>query len=176
MRSVADALNVSAAGLYRYLASRDELIGHMVDTLSAGIPHPAPTGDWVADLTFVAGQQRGLFREHPWLVIAVGSLRHLGPHVLDHLDWGLDVLRDVPVPTRDKMEALALINGVAALFATAGSPAGPEAFATLDPQRHSHLVAALTDASSSPPAMEDLFERVVASLLDSLLRTETPSS
>ena len=41
MRSVAAALGTSAAGLYRYVASREELVGHMVDLVSADDPASA---------------------------------------------------------------------------------------------------------------------------------------
>src|SRR5690348_4815035 len=106
MRSVAGAVGVSAAGLYRYVTSRDELVGHMVDLVSAELEHPPPSGNWVHDLTVVAEQQRALFRGHPWMAEAVASLRFMGPHVLDHLDWGLTVLADVQAPDSRKMEAI----------------------------------------------------------------------
>ncbi|MEO7233946.1 MAG: TetR family transcriptional regulator, partial [Lapillicoccus sp.] len=167
MRSVAAAVGVSAAGLYRYIASRDELVGHMVDRLSAEVAHPEPTGDWVADLTEVAEHQVRVFRAHPWMTGAVGSLTHLGPHVLDHLEWGLDVLRDVEVTVNRKLEAIALVNGFAALFAGSSQP-GPDAFAQLDPRRQPQLSAALSSATSIDPT-DDFFRRVVAGLLRSLL-------
>jgi AcrR family transcriptional regulator len=168
MRSLAAAVGVSAPGLYRYVASRDELVGHMVDLVSADVEHPPPTGDWVHDFTAVAEQQRALFRAHPWLAEAVASLRVMGPHVLDHLDWGLTVLADVEAPPSRKMEAIALANGIAALFSTTSQPVGPEAFAQLDPGRHPHLMALLTAAAPAPPSA-DLFRRVLESVLRGLL-------
>jgi hypothetical protein len=108
----------------------------------------------------VAEQQRVLFRVHPWLAEAVASLQVMGRHVLDHLDWGLAVLADVEVPQSRKLEVIALANGIAALFATATRPVGPEAFAPLNPQRHRHLAGALAVAPPSSPAA-DLFPRVL---------------
>src|SRR5690349_24869040 len=58
MREVAAALSTSAAALYRYVASRDELLAHMVDAASAEVEHPPVTGRWVHDLTEVARRQR----------------------------------------------------------------------------------------------------------------------
>jgi AcrR family transcriptional regulator len=168
MRSVGTAVGVSAAGLYRYVTSRDELVGRMVDRLSAEVVHPPPTGDWVADLTLAAEEQLRVFRAHSWMAQAVGSLRHLGPYVLDHLDWGLEVLRPVDATVGRKLEAIALVNGVAALFSTAGQPPGPETFAHLDPARQPHLAEAFAVAPAAGPS-EDLFARVVAGLLGSLL-------
>ena len=48
MRSLAAAVGVSAPGLYRYVTSRDELVGHMVDLVSADLRHPPPSGNWYA--------------------------------------------------------------------------------------------------------------------------------
>jgi AcrR family transcriptional regulator len=164
MRSLAAAVGVSAPGLYRYVASREELVGHMVDLVSATLEHPPPSGDWVHDITVVAEQQRSLFRAHPWLAEAVASLRFMGRHVLDHLDWGLAVLAAVDAPPSRKMEAIALANGIAALFSTTSRPIGPEAFAQLDPNRHHRLAALLAAAAPTPPAA-DLFPRVLEGVL-----------
>jgi AcrR family transcriptional regulator len=168
MRSLAAALAVSAPALYRYVASREELIGHMVDLVSADLEHPPPSGDWVRDITVVAEQQRAIFSAHPWLAGAVASLRFIGRHVLDHLDWGLAVLADVEAPPVRKMEAIALANGIAALFSTMSEPVGPEAFAQLDPGRHPHLAALLAAPTPTPPSA-DLFPRVLEGVLRGVL-------
>jgi AcrR family transcriptional regulator len=168
MRSVAAAVGVSAPGLYRYVASREELVGHMVDLVSAGLEHPPPSGDWVHDMTVVAERQRDLFRAHPWLADAVASLRFMGGHVLDHLDWGLEVLADVDAPPSRKMEAIALANGMAALFSRTSAPVGREAFAELDPNRHPRLAALLAAAPPAPPS-SDLFPHVLEGVLRGVL-------
>jgi AcrR family transcriptional regulator len=168
MRSLAAAVGVSAPGLYRYVASRDELVGHMVDLVSADLEHPAPSGDWLRDITVVAEQQRAIFRAHPWLAEAVASLRFMGRHVLDHLDWGLAVLADVEAPHSRKMEAIALANGIAALFSTTSQQVGPEAFAQLDTDRHPRLAALLATAAPTPPS-SDLFPRVLEGVLRGVL-------
>ncbi|HEU4998790.1 MAG TPA: helix-turn-helix domain-containing protein [Lapillicoccus sp.] len=166
MREVAGALSTSAAGLYRYVASRDELLAHMVDAASAEVEHPPPTGDWVRDVTVVASRQRDVFAAHPWLGQAVARPLAMGPHVLDHLDWGLAALEPVDAPVGTKLEAIALVTGFAALFASAD--AGPLASSVtgLDPARHPHLVA----LAGAPRARSDgLFERVVAGVLRGVL-------
>lgn len=169
MRRLADDLGVSAAGLYRYVASREVLLEEVVDVLVGGLEHPAPTGSWLADVVGVAHQQRALYVAHPWLPQAVAAVRRLGPRTLDHFDWGLAALAPVDAPAVTKMEALALVNGLAALFAGGGGTAsGPQALSGISPTRHQHLVAALGAArTDAPPA--DLFERALASLLTGLL-------
>jgi AcrR family transcriptional regulator len=168
MRSVAAALGTSAAGLYRYVASRDELVAHMVDLVSADVRHPSPSGDWVRDLVDAAESQRDVFQAHPWLVGALDGALVLGPNVLDHLEWGLAVLADVDVSAGRKLEAIAVANGVAALFASAGPVGGAEAFARLDARRHARITALLGAATPAPPA-PDLFPRVVEGMLHAVL-------
>ncbi|GAA4541505.1 helix-turn-helix domain-containing protein [Pseudonocardia xishanensis] len=166
MRSVAAAVGTSAPALYRYVASRDELLGHMVDLVSAELRHPEPSGDWVGDLLAVTEQQVVLHREHRWLGAA--STAVMGPHVLDHLEWGMAVLAPLGAPTTAVMEALALANGVAALFGAAGPAAGPEIFRNLDAARHPALTAALANAAPGPPA-DDLLRRVLTGILTAVL-------
>jgi AcrR family transcriptional regulator len=168
MRELAAALSTSAAALYRYVASRDELLAHMVDAASAEVKHPPPTGDWVHDVTLVASRQRDVFAAHPWLAQAVTLPLAMGPHVLDHLDWGLAALEPVDAPVGTKLEAIALVTGFAALFASAD--AGPLAVsvAGIDPARHPHLVA-LAEAPPVSAQSDGLFERVVAGILRSVL-------
>jgi AcrR family transcriptional regulator len=168
MRSLAAALGVSAPALYRYVASRDELVGHMVDLVSGALEHPPRSGDWVRDMTVVAERQRALFHAHAWLAEAVASVRFMGPHVLDHLEWGLVVLAEVDAPAGRKMEAIAIANGIAALFSTVSAPVGPEAFAQLDVGRHPRLAALLATAAPAP-ASEDLFPRVLEGVLRAAL-------
>jgi AcrR family transcriptional regulator len=168
MRSVAAALHVSAPGLYRYVASRDELVAHMVDAVSARLEHPVPSGDGVQDLVTVARHQLDLYRAHPWLVRATATPTRLGPHVLDHLEWGLAALEPVTAPLSAKFEAIALATAAAALFSSSGPGPGPDGFAQLDARRHPHVVAALSDRAPTPPAPH-LFERAVEGLLRGVL-------
>jgi AcrR family transcriptional regulator len=168
MREVAAALSTSAAALYRYVTSRDELLAHMVDVVSAEVRHPAVTGDWVEDLTLVAARQRDVFAAHPWLAQAVSLPLVMGPHVLDHLDWGLAALEPVDAPVGTKLEAIALVTGFAALFASADPGPAASSVAGLDPVRHPQLVA----LAHAPPATSrsvGLFERAVAGILHGVL-------
>lgn len=166
MRSVAAAVGTSAPALYRYVSSREDLLGHMVDLVSATLRHPEPSGDWVGDLLAVAEQQTALHRAHPWL--AGTSSAPMGPHVLDHLEWGIRVLAPLGAPARAMMEALALVNGLAALFAAAGPSAGPATFRGLDADRHPGLAALLANAAPGPPS-DDLFRRVLTGVLTGIL-------
>lgn len=173
MRAVGGALGSSAAGLYRYVRSRDELLALMVDAALDDLSYPTPDGDWSRQLLEVAHAQLTLYRAHPWLVAASLEGGPIGPNALRHFDRCLAILDAVPAPGATKMEALAMLNGVVSLFAR---PVPEDAadpgllFAALDPVAHPHLTAVLAAPPGAPAAgPEDLFDRVIGSVLSGLL-------
>lgn len=65
MRRLAAALGTGAASLYRYVATRDDLLDLMTDSTAGEYRLPAPSGDWQADLLEIAHQARRIMRRHP---------------------------------------------------------------------------------------------------------------
>jgi AcrR family transcriptional regulator len=172
MRAVAGALSTTAGALYRYLASRDDLLDLMVDAVLAELPLDRElTGDWLGDLVTLARDQLALFRRHPWLVEAIQHGRAPGPCTMDYFERCLRIMAPVPAGAAAKMEAIAMVTGVVSLFARSAGAAGlsPEAFvAAVSPARHPHLVAAFSGpgATTSRP---DPFDRTVRGVLRGLL-------
>ncbi|MFD8542468.1 TetR/AcrR family transcriptional regulator [Streptomyces sp. NPDC059649] len=124
MRRVASALGTGAASLYRYVATRDDLLDLMTDSTASEYHFPAPSGDWQADLLDIARQARQIMRRHPWLPTMVMGRPVLGPHGVDLLEHVLDVLADHPADPARKLEAFALISGLTALFVQNETAAG----------------------------------------------------
>lgn len=166
MRSVAADVGVTAAGLYRYVASRDSLLAHMVDAVSAQVRHPEPRGQWLRELVDVAHSQRELFAAHQWLAAATSAHTQLGPAALDHLEAMLAILAPVDASAAEKFETIALVNTLAASFATA--PGTARGLESVDPGRHPLLAAQLAAAGPSAPAL-DLFPRAVTAIAMGIL-------
>ncbi|MEV0368905.1 TetR/AcrR family transcriptional regulator [Streptomyces sp. NPDC050636] len=140
MRRVAAALGTGAASLYRYVATRDDLLDLMTDSTAGEYDLPAPSGNWQADLLEIAHQARKIMQRHPWLPPLVITRPTLGPHAIDLLEHVLDVLADHPADPARKLEAFALLNALTALFVQ-----NEQATARPDAQRqfaHLHHVAA----------------------------------
>ncbi|ARF58480.1 TetR/AcrR family transcriptional regulator [Streptomyces gilvosporeus] len=116
MRRIASVLGTGAASLYRYVATRDDLLDLMTDSAAGEYQLPAPSGDWLGDLLAVARQGRQIMRRHPWLPAMVMGRPALGPHGIDLLEHVLDVLADHPADPARKVEAFALLSGLTALF------------------------------------------------------------
>ena len=116
MRRVAAILGTGAASLYRYVATRDDLLDLMADSTGSEYDLPAPSGDWQADLLVIARQARQIMRRHRWLPAMVIGRPALGPHGVDVLEHVLDVLADHPAGPARKLEAFAILSGLTALF------------------------------------------------------------
>ncbi|WP_037606194.1 TetR/AcrR family transcriptional regulator [Streptacidiphilus rugosus] len=181
MRRVASVLGTGAASLYRYVATRDDLLDLMTDSTAAEYRLPAPTGDWEADLLAVADQARRIMRGHPWLPALVISRPALGPHGADLLEHVLDVLAEHPADAGRKVQAFALLGGLTALFvqnevtATAAGAARQAAYLHHVAVAGHHPRIAGLSASPADRAPSDPFHTVLSRALAGVLdRPSTP--
>jgi len=188
MRAVAAELGTSAAGLYRYVATRDELVTLMVDLAVGEIELPDVAGAGTVGAGGTAGtagfdlagcldalvglgdRQLATYCRHPWLAVAARRPMVMGPSTLAYVEWCLEAMAPLAVTPARRMEAIALVTGVVILF-TPQPDARPGAlFALADPARHPYLIAALA-SPPAPPAVDaaDLFHRALRGVLSGVL-------
>ena len=111
MTRVAAELGVGTMSLYRYVASKDELLTLMVDS-AVGSPPPAPTDeDWRAGLTRWAVGVRGAYQRHPWALRVPISAPPLGPNNVAWLENALRALRGTPLSEQHKLSTVLLVSG-----------------------------------------------------------------
>src|SRR3954454_9052844 len=171
MRRVAARLGTGGASLYRYVASRDELLDLMVDAVIADLAVPPRTGHWRDDVVALASSLRELHRRHPWLAdVRQGSARP-GPNTVDLFEHGIAALSPAPGDARRKMEAIAMLLGVVTLFAQQEAHGAAVAFPALDEGRWPRLAALLGAAQveAVPTPAEDLFARSVVGIVAGVL-------
>jgi AcrR family transcriptional regulator len=172
MRAVAAALGTSAGSLYRYLSSRDDLLDLMTDRVAAELgAHPDPDGDWLDTMLLLGRRQLALYRRHRWLLDLSHRTSGIGPHTLAWFDNCLRVLQPVRCGVAAKFEAIAMMTGVATLFARSEATPPAVGFAGLDVTAYTHLAAAFAQPPGPAPH-RDLFERTLRSLLAGLLAAE----
>lgn len=127
MARVAQRLGFATMSLYRHVASKDELLLLMHDTVwrmpEAGGQADAGSADtaagdrpateaWRAAITAWCRDQQVMLRRHPWLErIRLGE-RAGTPSQLIWIERGLEILTDVALSERDKCEVLLLLNGL----------------------------------------------------------------
>lgn len=118
MRRVAGELGTGPASLYRYVSGREDLLDLMTDAMTGLVDLDQPlTGDPVEDLTALARQLKAVHLGHPWLLDVPPERLRLGPRGLDYLEHALRAAAPAPVAEGAKLEAVALLNGLVALFA-----------------------------------------------------------
>ncbi|MEK8174039.1 TetR/AcrR family transcriptional regulator C-terminal domain-containing protein [Streptomyces sp. M19] len=87
MRKVAAELRVSPMRLYGYVATKDELLDLMVDSVYGEIA--SALGDasgWESALRAIAVTTRDRALRHEWFVELIGGRPHLGPNALDVME------------------------------------------------------------------------------------------
>jgi AcrR family transcriptional regulator len=170
MRRIAAQLGTGAGSLYRYIASRDELLDLMVDRSMAELglaaaPNPRASSDWQVDILVLARQLLELYRRHPWMTQARPAASTPGPHVLDFFERGLALLAPATSSTSARMEAMAMMIGLTTLFAQQESAATTVVIRPSDDDRHPLLTAALSGQQVPARSRDELFDRVVTGAL-----------
>ncbi|MFG1924245.1 TetR/AcrR family transcriptional regulator [Cryptosporangium sp. NPDC048952] len=179
MRKVAGELGAGTASLYRYVATRDELLDLMVDGVTGELGYPKAVGDdWLENLLAIGRDLRALYLRHPWMLEIHPGAAGLGPNGVAYLEQGLAALSSLDRPAQAKLEAVAMLSGVVSLFArdeastaTDGRAATARYLsAVVTPERYPHLAAAFRGATAGPaPGADELFRRVLGALLVGLL-------
>jgi AcrR family transcriptional regulator len=112
MSRVAGELGASAMSLYRYLASKDELLALMVDA-AIGSPPPAtqPGEGWRAGLSRWAWSFYETLRRHPWVVRVPIEGPPATPKRVAWMEAGLASLAETGLDEREKLFVILLLSG-----------------------------------------------------------------
>ena len=195
MRSAAAAIGTAPASLYRYVASREELVQLMADQVYGEFSFSEPgTGHPVPDLLELARQGIGIYRRHPWLldVPATGNLP--GPNAVAFIERSLAALAGADLTGPAKLETVGLFSGVVRLFAQTeiGQQRGGPQIAQWQESlarylwdlaaagHHPHLAAALAEQPAADEPAADLvgdertFDRAMTRILNGLLQPAHP--
>jgi AcrR family transcriptional regulator len=181
MRSAAAAIGTAPASLYRYVATRDELVELMADQVYGEYRYAGPEpGSPVAGLLRLAHQGRAIYHRHPWLldVPATGGLP--GPNAVAFIEHTLAALAGTGLTGPEKLETIGLFSGAVRLLAQTeisqqragqdtaqwqGSLAG-YLMDIVAAGQHPQLAAALAEPPGAP---EPLFDRALTRILTGLL-------
>lgn len=92
MRAVAAALGSSPMALYRYFATKDELVDALLDRVFGRLEPTEPSADWQADLKHFARAHRAMLHQHPWAIIPIFSHPNPGINAIRTGELALEVL------------------------------------------------------------------------------------
>jgi len=108
MSRLAEKLGFTTMSLYRYVASKDDLLVLVLDA-ALGQPPTAPDGDWRAQCVGWAGALRDGYRQHPWTMELPISGLPAGPNQLAWFDRGLAALAPTRLAEGEKASSVLLL-------------------------------------------------------------------
>ena len=112
MKRVAERLGFTTMSVYRYVASKDELLLHMHDTVWQPPPGlDVPLDGWRAGLQRWTREQHLIMQRHPWLDEVRLIDRAGTPSQIAWIDLGLRALTGAPLTEYLKVAALLLLSG-----------------------------------------------------------------
>jgi len=119
MSKIATALGFTTMSLYRYVTSKDDILLLMQDAV-CGIPIPTEDededGEWRDGLRRWAAATIDVMRAHPWFPDIPISGVPLMPNNLAVLDWGLRIMKDLPLSDPEKLSTALTLSSYARAF------------------------------------------------------------
>lgn len=153
MARVAGELGFTTMSLYRYVASKDELLQLMWNASAQDVEELVIEGeDWRARLRMWALAQREALDRHPWITQMPMAAPPLAPNSLTFVERGLEALDDTGLADGDKLRVIALVSSYSlseARMAHDAARAAAEAAGTPVPSFEA-LLRELVDEASYP--------------------------
>jgi AcrR family transcriptional regulator len=119
MSRVANELGMSAMSLYRYVASKDELLSLMIDGAFGQVDAAEPTeGTWRERLERWAKIELAAYRQFPWVMRIPVNGAPIMPHQLRFMEWGLRALGQTKLEEHEKLSVILLVTSFTRSFAT----------------------------------------------------------
>lgn len=112
IRAVATALQSSPMALYRYFATKEELVDSLLNRVLGRFEEPAQTASWVDDLRAFARNHRDLLSQHPWAIAPLMASPNPGPNALPIGEAALRILDRAGITGDD---AVSTFSGIVAL-------------------------------------------------------------
>jgi AcrR family transcriptional regulator len=112
MNRIAADLGTAPMSLYRYVASKDELLALAVDT-ALGAPPPLSNSGagWREALSAFAWAILAAYRRQPWVLGIPVSGAPITPNQIAWLERGLSALRETDLTEAEKMSVIILLSG-----------------------------------------------------------------
>jgi AcrR family transcriptional regulator len=155
MARVAKELGTSAMSLYRYVASKDELLVLMIDAAFGKFEWTPIEGTWRERLGHWSKVELAAYRAYPWVLRIPVSGAPIMPNQLRFMEWGLRALGDTSLREDEKLSVILLVTSFTRSFAqlstdiSAAFAAGDDTVAQVM-ANYGRLIKKLTSAEEFP--------------------------
>jgi AcrR family transcriptional regulator len=110
MARLAERLGFTTMSLYRYVASKDDLLVLALDAAIGEPPAGSPTAGWRERCAEWCEALVGMYARHPWALELPISVLPAGPNQLRWMDRGLDALAATRLSEAEKVSAVLLLG------------------------------------------------------------------
>ncbi|GAA3448131.1 TetR/AcrR family transcriptional regulator [Planomonospora venezuelensis] len=111
MQRVAADLGFTKMSLYRYVASKNELLAVMIDTAVGEPPDLSAVPGWRPRLEEFARQLAEVWTRHPWLPQITLGERFMGPREVGWIESAVAALHGTGLTGRERLDAVFLLFG-----------------------------------------------------------------
>jgi AcrR family transcriptional regulator len=152
MARLAAELGAGTMSLYRYVASKDELLTLMVDTALGppDLPDKQRRAGWRAGLEWWARSVRQAYSRHPWGLKVPITAPPLGPNNVAWMEAALEAMTDTPLSEPEKLATLLLISGFVRNEATLSTDIAAAREAVTPSHTYGAILSQLTDPAHFP--------------------------
>jgi AcrR family transcriptional regulator len=186
MRKVAARLDAGTMSLYRYVATKDDLVDLMVDAVLGEEQVPVtPSQDWPAELAEMARRTRRTARRHPWAVRLTLARPTVGPNALRMLEYAMACVDRLGLDIDAMLDLVGTVNAFAVGYVQAElaeeeaqrrtglteeqwrARMGPYLLGLVQTGEYPYLEKVIVEAEDYPD-VDATFERRLAHVLDGL--------
>ena len=154
MSRLANKLGFTTMSLYRYVASKEELLLLMIDSSIGPPPATDPSAGWRERAETWSRELLAFYQQHPWILEVPISALPAGPRQLHWFDRGLAALEDTRLTEDEKTGSVLLLAMYTRAHATLGIDLIRAAELAKDaggePRSWSQLLTKLVDPQSYP--------------------------
>ena len=159
MARVAAKLGFTTMSLYRYVASKDELLQLMFNASALGAESLVIEGDnWRSRLRAWATIQRDMLDRHPWITQMPMPAPPLAPNSLHFVERGLQAMDGTGLPDTEKLRIIGLLSSYTLNEAKMANDA---ARAAAEAAKAAQAAESSGDAAGPPLTFEDLLRELV---------------
>jgi AcrR family transcriptional regulator len=121
MSRVAGEVGLSAMALYRYVASKNELLALMIDQAMGVMPEVPVEDGWRAGMERWSNLELAKYREHGWALRVPIMGPPVTPNQLSWMEQGLRCLRDTGLEPHEKLSVILMVTNYTRGWATVSS-------------------------------------------------------